>query len=153
MKRLEKGFTLIELMIVVAIIGILAAIGAPKFGDQIKKAKDGKALATIQTWGGAANLFYADKLNAAENFGDLVKYVDDKTLNTTFEYVDGGNSETEITSGSSVKVAVVEAGTGVQSQIEGKNVQSVRFNVTTDGAIVIDEDSNKNTIDEDWKDL
>lgn len=152
MKRLEKGFTLIELMIVVAIIGILAAIGAPKFGDQIKKAKDGKALATIQTWRGAANLFYADKLNAAENFGDLVEYVDDKTLNSTFEYV-AADSTTKIASGSSVSIAVVEAGTGVESKIEGKDVQSVRFEVATEGAIVINSTSAQNTIGDDWEDL
>ena len=65
-KKAQAGFTLIELMIVVAIIGILAAVAIPAYSDYTVKAKVGNALSA------AGSMKTAVALCAQEN-GDTLK--------------------------------------------------------------------------------
>ena len=59
MKRTEKGFTLVELMIVVAIIGILAAIAYPSYQENVRSSRRADAQTALVGFAGALERYYA----------------------------------------------------------------------------------------------
>ncbi len=58
--RQRHGFTLIELMIVVAIIGLLAAIAVPSFMKYLAKAKTGEAMTELEKIYNGARIYYTE---------------------------------------------------------------------------------------------
>jgi prepilin-type N-terminal cleavage/methylation domain-containing protein len=58
--RKEHGFTLIELMIVVAIIGILAALALPKFAQLVEKSREAATKGNMNAMRSAISIYYGD---------------------------------------------------------------------------------------------
>ena len=93
MKAMQKGFTLIELMIVVAIIGILAAIAIPAYQDYTIRAQVTEGL----------NLASAVKTGVAETFANTGVWPADNTA--------AGGDNATLPSGKYVVSETVKAGT------------------------------------------
>lgn len=89
-KKSAKGFTLIELMLVVAIVGLLAAIAIPKFGNMVDKAREAAVKANIGNLRSALAIYYADNEGIYPMYG-IPFNMGSGLLELDGKYVDLGN--------------------------------------------------------------
>ena len=102
-KSRKGGFTLVELMVVVAVIAILAAIAMPQFLSAADRARNAKETADIQIIKNATQLYMIDKNvdtpPTVENLykegypTEHVKTAKDKEYTITYEVVNGGTAK------------------------------------------------------------
>jgi general secretion pathway protein G len=76
----ESGFTLVELMIVMTIIGILSAIAIPSYVRSVQKAKEAVLKEDLHTMRMAIDSYTVDKEKAPQGLDDLVQAGYLKTL-------------------------------------------------------------------------
>ena len=107
MRNLQKGFTLIELMIVVAIIGILAAVAIPAYQDYIARAQVSEAVSLSASAKTPLAEYFSDKGTWPTNASDVMGNQAGKYTSTVTLGSGAGATTTSITVTARIKDATV----------------------------------------------
>ena len=127
LKGKTYGFTLLELMIVVAIIGVLAALAIPKYRDMIEKSREGATKGNIGAIMSSLAIYYSDNKGAWPediSANTYAKYLD-RIPAVKVTHPDGGTQ----LSGNSNAVDIPNSGNNGNGNAYGK----YKFKANTDG--------------------
>jgi type IV pilus assembly protein PilA len=119
MKQIRQGFTLIELMIVVAIIGVLAAVAIPAYQDYIARSQVSEAVSLL----GAVKSPLAEYIGDKGNWPLALSEVAAGTSGKYTEMVSGLDTGTINGTASSYTVQATMKTQGVNAAITGGTVQ------------------------------
>lgn len=120
MKTGQTGFTLVELMIVVAIIGILAAVAVPMYQDYTKKTKIADPISLFEGLKTDIGAYYAEEGNLPADQAALTTLVTVEALNGQYAVLNDYQTTPANSTGTiSWTVPSVEAGKIIQFEWDG----------------------------------
>ena len=117
----KKGFTLIELMIVVAIIGILAAVAIPAYGNYTRKAKVTEVTNAMGAVSNALIEYFQDQ-GVYPNLADLATIQSSMGMTIPAPYVQAAAVVADNTAGSEHAVITVTFSNEIHSSFAGQTI-------------------------------
>ncbi|MBF2099252.1 MAG: prepilin-type N-terminal cleavage/methylation domain-containing protein [Gloeomargaritaceae cyanobacterium C42_A2020_066] len=127
-KKSNEGFTLVELLVVIVIIGILSAIALPAFLNQTAKAKQSEAKNFGQAWVKGEKTYRAE-FSRFGSIQELALGLPTQTAN--YKYNDAGVTDDEVTAtGESLDTSLKPYSYGVERDVTIVTVQRGGVNVT-----------------------
>lgn len=124
-KKKDEGFTLLELLVVIIIVGILAAIALPSFFTHINKAREAEAIEYIGIMNRAQQVYYTEHATFTSNIAELALGINSQTTN--YKYIISNIASNPVL-GVTNQAQPMITDTSIKAYIGGVNLNTVMVN-------------------------